>query len=75
MGINGRNSERKKGRLKMRYMEIEEKYMNRLTKEINVAAKYGWEVVTTIFNGEKYIALLRTESNEPETFDFRCERI
>lgn len=56
-------------------MEIEEKYMNRLTKEINVAAKYGWEVVTTIFNGEKYIALLRTESNEPETFDFRCERI
>lgn len=59
----------------MRYMEIEEKYMNRLTKEINVAAKYGWEVVTTIFNGEKYIALLRTESNEPETFDFRCERI
>lgn len=50
----------------MRYMEIEEKYMNRLTKEINVAAKYGWEVVTTI---------LRTESNEsvykPETFKFR----
>ena len=59
----------------MRYMEIEEKYMNRLTKEINVAAKHGWEVVTTIFNGEEYIALLRTESNESvyksETFKFR----
>lgn len=50
-------------------MEIEEKYMNRLTKEINVAAKYGWEVVTTI---------LRTESNEsvykPETFKFRVQK-
>ena len=59
-------------------MEIEEKYINRLTKEINVAAKYGWEVVTTIFNGEKYIALLRTESNEsvykPETFKFRVQK-
>lgn len=56
-------------------MEIEDKYIDRLTKKMNVAAKYGWEVVTTIFNGEEYIALLRTESNEPETFDFRCERI
>lgn len=59
----------------MRYMEIEDKYIDRLTKKMNVAAKYGWEVVTTIFNGEEYIALLRTESNEPETFDFRRERI
>ena len=56
-------------------MEIEDKYIDRLTKKMNVAAKHGWEVVTTIFNGEEYIALLRTESNEPETFDFRCERI
>lgn len=59
----------------MRYMEIEDKYIDRLTKKMNVAAKHGWEVVTTIFNGEKYIALLRTESNEsaykPETFKFR----
>lgn len=70
MGINGRNSERKKRRL-----EIEDKYIDRLTKKMNVAAKHGWEVVTTIFNGEEYIALLRTESNEsvykPETFKFR----
>mgnify|MGYP005889569231 FL=1 len=59
----------------MRYMEIEDKYIDRLTKKMNVAAKYGREVVTTIFNGEEYIALLRTESNEsvykPETFKFR----
>ena len=59
----------------MRYMEIEDKYIDRLTKKMNVAAKHGWEVVTTIFNGEKYIALLRTESNDsaynPETFKFR----
>lgn len=59
----------------MRYMEIEDKYIDRLTKKINMAAKYEWEVVTTIFNGEEYIALLRTESNEsvykPETFKFR----
>lgn len=48
----------------MRYMEIEDKYIDRLTKKMNVAAKHGWEVVTTIFNGEEYIALLRTESNE-----------
>lgn len=59
----------------MRYMEIEDKYIDRLIKKMNVAAKHGWEVVTTIFNGEEYIALLRTESNKPETFDFRCERI
>ena len=56
-------------------MEIEDKYIDRLTKKMNVAAKHGWEVVTTIFNGEEYIALLRTESNKPETFDFRRERI
>jgi hypothetical protein len=56
-------------------MEIEDKYIDRLTKKMNVAAKHGWEVVTTIFNGEEYIALLRTESNESETFDFRRERI
>lgn len=60
----------------MRYMEIEDKYIDRLTKKMNVAAKHGGgEVVTTIFNGEEYIALLRTESNEsvykPETFKFR----
>lgn len=48
----------------MRYMEIEDKYIDRLTKKMNVAAKHGWEVVTTIFSGEEYIALLRTESNE-----------
>lgn len=56
-------------------MEIEDKYIDILTKKMNVAAKHGWEVVTTIFNGEEYIALLRTESNEsvykPETFKFR----
>jgi hypothetical protein len=45
----------------MRYMEIEDKYIDRLTKKMNVAAKYGWEVVTTIFNGEEYIALCRKE--------------
>lgn len=45
-------------------MEIEDKYIDRLTKKMNVAAKHGWEVVTTIFNGEEYIALLRTESNK-----------
>ena len=56
-------------------MEIEDKYIDRLIKKMNVAAKHGGEVVTTIFNGKEYIALLRTESNEPETFDFRCERI
>lgn len=59
----------------MRYMEIEDKYIDRLTTKINMAAKDGWEVVTTIFNGEEYIALLRTESNKnvykPETFKFR----
>lgn len=48
----------------MRYMEIEDKYIDRLTKKMNVAAKHGWGVVTTIFNGEEYIALLRTESNK-----------
>lgn len=48
----------------MRYMEIEDKYIDRLTRKMNVAAKHGWEVVTTIFNGEEYIALLRTESNK-----------
>lgn len=48
----------------MRYMEIEDKYIDRLTKKMDVAAKHGWEVVTTIFNGEEYIALLRTESNK-----------
>lgn len=31
----------------MRYMEIEDKYIDRLTKKMNVAAKHGWEVVTT----------------------------
>ena len=59
----------------MRYMEIEDKYIDRLTKKMNVAAKHGWEVVTTIFNGKEYIALLRTESNESvhesKTFKFR----
>ena len=43
------------------YEEVTATDIKELTKRINLMAKYGWEVVTTIFNGEEYIALCRKE--------------